>query len=180
MLTGTLKGARLKVPKGSITRPTTSRVKKTIFDTLRDVEGARVLDIFSGSGSLGIESLSREALRVTFIEKNPLAVKALKENLERCRFQQRAEVICAHYESAVKKLLRCDERFDLIFIDPPYSLYDGMKVEDFILAVSELLGEGGVIVIEHNYKTGAPAAGFRQRTKPFGGTQLSFFTRDEE
>ncbi|MBI2486297.1 MAG: 16S rRNA (guanine(966)-N(2))-methyltransferase RsmD [Deltaproteobacteria bacterium] len=180
VLTGTAKGRKLKVPKGKTVRPTTSRIKKSIFDTLGDISGLKVLDIFAGSGSLGIEAMSREAAHVTFIEKNPSVYKILRENISLCGFLDRATLIFAHYEGALKKLQKSWEKFDLIFIDPPYILYGKQQVNDFINGVSELLENEGVIVIEHNYKIDDTPMGFRRITKSFGGTQVSFFRRGEE
>ncbi|MGH7889553.1 MAG: 16S rRNA (guanine(966)-N(2))-methyltransferase RsmD [Thermodesulfobacteriota bacterium] len=180
VLTGTAKGRRLKVPKGKTVRPTTSRIKKSIFDTLGDISGFKVLDIFAGSGSLGIESLSRDASHVTFIEKNPIVYKALRENISLCGFADRATLVPYHYEDALKKLQKRGERFKLIFIDPPYFIYEKQLVDDFINGASELLEDGGVIVIEHNYKIEDTPIGFLRITKPFGGTQVSFFRRGGE
>lgn len=180
VLTGEAKGRKLKVPKGSAVRPTTSRVKKTIFDTLGDLSGFKVLDIFAGSGGLGIEALSQGAAHVTFIEKNPLVYRVLRENLHLCGFLDRANLICAHYEGALKRLKKSGKKFDLIFIDPPYILYKRKQVGDFILQLSELLEEDGTIVIEHNYRIENSIKGFKRITKPFGETNLSLFRRGDE
>lgn len=177
VLTGTAKGRRLKVPKGNTVRPTTSRIKKSIFDTLGDISGLKVLDIFAGSGSLGIESLSRDASHVTFIEKNPIVNEVLRKNISLCGFLDRATLIFAHYEGALKRLQKKGEKFDLIFIDPPYVLYGKQQVSNFIDEASGLLEDCGVIVIEHNYKIRDTSMGFIRITKPFGGTQVSFFRR---
>ncbi len=180
VLTGEAKGRKLKVPKGRTVRPTTSRIKKTIFDTLGDISGFNVLDIFAGSGGLGIEALSRGAAHVTFIEKNPMVYRILRENISLCGFLDRTTSICAHYEGAVKRLKKSGKKFDLIFIDPPYILYRRKQVGDFILQLSELLEEDGTIVIEHSYRIEDSLKGFKRVTKPFGGTQLSLFRRGDE
>ncbi len=180
VLTGKAKGRRLKVPKGRTIRPTTSRVKKAIFDTLWDISGFKVLDIFAGSGGLGIEALSRGADHVTFIEKNPLVYKVLRENINRCGFLDKTNLICAHYEGALKRLKKSGKKFDLIFIDPPYILYGKKQVGDFINQLFELLERDGTIVIEHNYRIEDSVEGFKRTTKPFGGTQLSLFRRGGE
>ncbi len=177
VLTGSHKGRKLKVPKGQKIRPTTSRVKKSIFDRLGDISGLRALDIFAGSGGLGIESLSRGASQVTFIEKDPGVFKILCHNISACGFVNKATLICAHYEEAVKKLAVNKEIFDLIFIDPPYLLYKVMKVEDFITMTSDVLSDDGMIVIEHDHKIEDTPSGFERFTKPFGGTHVSYFTR---
>jgi len=180
VLTGSVKGRKLKVPKGQKIRPTTSRVKKSIFDTLGDISGVRVLDIFAGSGGLGIESLSRGAEHVTFIEKDPSVFKILKENYARCGFLDKATPICSHYKEALLRLRSKKKIFDLIFIDPPYKLYDSLEVKDFILDVSELLHDEGHAVIEHDHKIEDAPPGFLRVTKPFGGTHVSYFRKGEQ
>lgn len=178
VLTGSQKGRKLKVPKGSNVRPPTSRVKKSIFDRLGDISGLRVLDVFAGSGSLGIESLSRNTEHVTFIEKDPSTVKVLTENLTKCGFLQNASLICAGYEEALRKLKRNNECYDLIFVDPPYDLYKTKEVSDFVENAGELLHELGILVIEHDHKIQDSPAGFSRFTKPFGGTHVSYFTKE--
>jgi 16S rRNA (guanine966-N2)-methyltransferase len=180
VLTGTAKGRNLKVPKGQKIRPMTSRVKKSVFDTLGDISEMKVLDIFAGSGGLGIESISRGAAHVTAIEKDPLVFKIIKENYEHCGFTDKASLICFDYKVALAKLRSKNEVFDLIFIDPPYKLYSTLEVKDFILDVEELLDDDGVIVIEHNYKTEDTPPGFARVTKPFGETQVSYFRKGEQ
>jgi len=178
VLTGSQKGRKLKVPKGQKIRPTTSRVKKSIFDRLGDISGLRVLDIFAGSGGLGIESLSRNVMHVTFIEKDPSVFKILSENLTKCGFLESAAPICADYEDALRRLKRKGESYDLIFVDPPYNLYNTKEVSDFVLNAGELLPEGGLLVIEHDHKLEDTPAGFSRFTKPFGGTHVSYFTKE--
>jgi 16S rRNA (guanine(966)-N(2))-methyltransferase RsmD len=180
VLTGKAKGRRLKVPKGKSVRPTTGRVKKTIFDMLGDIKGLKVLDLFAGSGSLGIEALSRDVAHVTFVEKDPSVCRVLKENITLCGFIDRADLICSYYEGALKRLKKGGQKFDLVFIDPPYISYGTKEVSDFIDDVAELLEENGVIVIEHNYKLEGSPDRFERITKPFGGTQLSFFRRGDK
>ena len=159
-------------------RPPTSRVKKSIFDRLGDISGLRVLDVFSGSGSLGIEALSRGAGRVTFIEKDPVTFKMLTENLKTCGFLDSAEQLCSDYEAALKKLKRSGESYELVFVDPPYELYKTKEVSDFVENAGELLTELGILIIEHDHKIEDSPAGFSRFTKPFGGTHVSYFTKE--
>jgi 16S rRNA (guanine(966)-N(2))-methyltransferase RsmD len=177
VLTGSHKGRKLKVPKGRKIRPTTSRVKKSIFDKLGDISGLKILDIFAGSGGLGIESLSRGASHVTFIEKDPGVFKILYQNVSTCSFVDKATLVCSHYEEAVKRMAGNKEIFDIIFIDPPYNLYKELEVEDFITLASRVLSDDGIMVIEHDYKIQDTPPGFERFTKPFGGTHVSYFTR---
>jgi 16S rRNA (guanine(966)-N(2))-methyltransferase RsmD len=179
VLTGTIKGRKLKVPKGQKIRPTTSRIKTSIFDTLGYISGVRVLDVFAGSGGLGIESLSRGAEHVTFIEKDPSVFKILNENYLRCGFLDKATPICSNYIEALSRLRNKKETFDLIFIDPPYKLYNDLEVKDFIHETSKLLDADGVIVIEHDHKIEHTPKGFKRVTKSFGGTHVSYFRKGE-
>lgn len=180
VLTGTKKGRKLKVPKGKTVRPTTSRIKKSIFDTLGNIENTRVLDIFAGSGGLGIEALSRGSSSVTFIENNPLVLKILKENISNCGFGDRVSIINLHFEGAIKKLIKKNEKYDLIFIDPPFFLYENNRVGDFISNVSECVDNDGRIVIEHVYPTDDTLGGFVKITRTFGGNRVSFFRKESE
>jgi len=180
VLTGTAKGRKLKVPKGQKIRPMTSRVKKSVFDTLGEIQGVSVLDIFAGSGGIGLESLSRGADSVVVVEKDPTVFKILKENYEHCGFTDKAELICSDYKSALSKLRRGNEVFELIFIDPPYKLYEELEVKDFIENVSELLDDNGVIVIEHDHKIEDTPPGLQRTTKSFGGTHVSYFKKGEQ
>lgn len=180
VLTGSAKGRKLKVPKGQKIRPMTSRVKKSVFDTLGDLSGNKVLDIFAGSGGIGIEALSCGAGSVTVIEKDPTVFKIIKENYEHCGFTDKASLICSDYKSALSKLRKKNEVFDLIFIDPPYKLYEDFEVKDFICDISDLLHRNGVAVIEHDHKTEDTPEGFVRTTKSFGGTHVSYFRKGDE
>ncbi len=179
VLTGSVKGRKLKVPRGRQIRPTTSRVKKSIFDTLGDINGVLVLDLFAGSGGLGIESLSRGARHVTFVEKDPGVFSILKENVAACGFIDHATLIRINYLDAVKRLWADNEKFELIFIDPPYKLYKEMEVGDFIADASGVLAADGVIVIEHDYRLDREIEGFTRDTRRFGGTDVSYFRRGD-
>lgn len=177
VLTGAIKGRKLKVPKGRAIRPTTSRIKKSMFDTLGDLHGSRVLDIFAGSGGLGIESLSRGASHVTFIEKGPGVFKLLRDNVASCGFLDKADIICDDYEHATKKLGKEGSKFDVVFIDPPYKLYEKKEVLDFVSLVTNCVDYGSIIIIEHERHLTSEAKGFSRVTRSFGGTKVSYFRR---
>lgn len=180
VLTGSIKGRKLKVPKGQKIRPMTSRVKKSVFDTLGNIAGASVLDVFAGSGGIGLESLSCGVDHVTVIEKDPAVFKIIKENYEHCGFTDKAKLICSDYKTAISKLRKKKEIFELIFIDPPYKLYADLEVKDFIQDASDLLHDDGVIVIEHDHKIEDTPDGFERFTKTFGGTHVSYFRKGEQ
>ena len=150
VITGTARGRRLKTPEGMDIRPTTDNVKESIFNIIQfDIEGRRVLDLFAGTGQLGIECLSRGAREVVFIDQSRDAVKIVKDNLKTCGFT--APVL---QQDAVA-YLHGGGKFDLIFIDPPYDagMYD--KVLETVNSVDNLT-DGGIIVCESRRETPMP------------------------
>jgi 16S rRNA (guanine966-N2)-methyltransferase len=120
VIAGTCKGRRLVAPKGSHTRPALDRIKESIFSILFSVSGQTVLDLFAGSGSVGIEALSRGAVHATFVENNAAALRAMTTNLEACGFEQQSTILKQDVARALDKLARRNSSFDLIFVDPPY------------------------------------------------------------
>jgi 16S rRNA (guanine966-N2)-methyltransferase len=108
-----------------------------------------------------------------------MVYRVIRENISLCGFLDRATLICAHYEGVLKRLKKNGKRFNLIFIDPPYVSYGRKRVGDFINEAAELLKDGGVVVIEHNYKIEDSPEDFKRITKPFGGTQVSFFIKGD-
>lgn len=120
VVAGTYRGRKLVVPAGRTTRPTADRVREAIFSSLGSVEGLRVLDLFAGSGALGIEALSRGATTVTFVDRDARAVAAIRRNLDALGVE--AELLRSDYASYLRTARQSGQRFDLVFIDPPYRL----------------------------------------------------------
>jgi 16S rRNA (guanine966-N2)-methyltransferase len=121
VIAGRLGGRRLKAPRGRVTRPTSDRVREALFATLGDVRGASVLDLFAGTGALGIEALSRGARGAVFVENDPGAVRALAENLEALGIERsEAEVRRRDVLGVLRSARTGEETYDLVFIDPPY------------------------------------------------------------
>lgn len=154
---GTLKGRRLFTPPGVVTRPTGARLKKSLFDILAPrMKGARVLDLFSGAGALGIEAISRGAEHATFVERDHRAVSVLQRNLEELEIQGRAEVrpieVMVFLRRSRDKLA---ERFDIVFLDPPYR--DPLEPLALALAQAQLWRAHSAVVWEH-HKARDPAA----------------------
>jgi 16S rRNA (guanine(966)-N(2))-methyltransferase RsmD len=142
VITGSARGRRLKTPENEAIRPTTDNVKESVFNIIQfDIEGRRVLDLFAGTGQLGIECLSRGAREVVFVDQSREAVKLVKENLKACGMQ--APVI---QSDALSYLKGCG-KFDLIFLDPPY---DSELYEPALNQVRsvDILSDGGIIVCE--------------------------------
>lgn len=176
---GKVKGKKLFVPKGQKVRPTTARVKQSIFDTIYDFSNIVVLDIFAGSGALGIESLSRGADHVTFIENDLEVIELLKKNIESCNLASQYSIIPFHYSKAIKNLIKKNCYFDLIFIDPPFSLYETKKAEELIEQGACLLKDGGLMIVEHTKPLEHQNSKFFISTKNYGSNLVSFIKHNE-
>ncbi len=168
---GRYRSIRLKCPSSRV-RPTTDRVKEAIFSVLvHDLHDAMVLDLFAGSGSFGIEAISRGAAQVTFIEKTKECIIVIEKNLETIDAREKAIIIKADARTFIKK---CTSLFDLIFMDPPY--HKGLATE-LAPHVYTLLKVGGILVIEHSPREEIPLVAWK--TKQYGDTSISYFTRSE-
>ena len=123
VIAGSAKGRRLFAPKGTETRPTSDRVKESLFNILGErVIGGAVLDLYAGSGALGIEALSRGAARAVFVDAEKAAIETIRRNVEGAGFSDRATIRRASAKTALRDLTADGERFDLIFLDPPYRI----------------------------------------------------------
>jgi 16S rRNA (guanine966-N2)-methyltransferase len=177
------KGRRLQAPKGSATRPTASRVRQTLFDVLAPrVPGSRFLDLFAGGGGVGLEALSRGALRVVFVEKSPEAVAVLKRNLALLGLPAEAEVHRQDALVALQALADAGRRFDLVYVDPPYEgdLYQAVLEQ---VSRSGLLDPEGRLVAEHFHKRPLPeriGGLVRTRSVRVGDHLLSFYARGDD
>ena len=145
VITGKARGVTLKTPDGMQTRPTADRVKEALFSAIQfEVPAANVLDLFGGTGQLGIEALSRGAKHAVFVDQSEQACRMIRENLRRTRLEQDALVVRSDY---MAYLTRCREKFQIIFLDPPYA-------EDFLenslkmITEIDILQSGGIIVAE--------------------------------
>ena len=145
VITGKARGVVLKTPNGMATRPTADRVKEALFNIIQfDVPAARVLDLFGGTGQLGIEALSREAKSAVFVDEREDACRLIKENLKRTKLEQHGRVIRADYMAYLRT---CKEKFDIILLDPPYA---EVFLENALKTITEIdiLQTGGIIVAE--------------------------------
>ena len=145
VITGKARGVALKTPDGMATRPTADRVKEALFSIIQfDVPTARVLDLFAGSGQLGIEALSRDATSAVFVDEREDACRLVRENLRRTKLESQGRVIRSDYMTYLKT---CREKFDIIFLDPPYKeefLENALKM----ITEIDILQSGGIIVTE--------------------------------
>ena len=149
VIAGSAKGRRLSAPASKRVRPALDQVKEAIFNILFDVTGARVLDLFAGSGSIGIEALSRGARLAVFVEEWGPAVASMQKNLERCKFTDRARVMKSTVSRAIASLRREGQLFDLVFVDPPY-LKNLVQPTLKKISSAGILANDGLIVTEHH------------------------------
>ncbi len=147
IITGTTKGKLLKTLEGEATRPTSSRVKEALFSSIQfDIEGRRVLDLFAGSGGLGLEAMSRGADSVMFTDMAREAIDIVKENAKSCGFFDKCRYLSQDYRNYIRKASGRD-KFDLVFIDPPYSLECSADAA-VRLRDAGLLADGAIVAIE--------------------------------
>lgn len=179
VISGSAGGHRLKTLKSNITRPTADRVKESLFNIIADIiYEADVLDLFAGSGALGIEALSRGAGSSVFVDNNPDAVQVVKQNLEHTRLVNKAVVMVKNVFSALSIMSNQNKRFDIVFMDPPYNKgLIGPVLAD--MDKYRLLKEKGIVAVERSikdeiiYKTGEIAL---YREQKYGDTVLAFYS----
>ena len=177
VISGIAKGTVLKTPDGMLTRPTTDRVKEALFSIIQfDVPGAKILDLFGGTGQLGIEALSRGAKLAVFVDAQKSACSLISENLKRTRMENCAKVVCSDYANFLKKSL---ETYDIILLDPPYAenfLENALKM----ITEIDILQSGGIIVAERpvEKKMELELAGYtRSRDYKYGKTLLAIYRK---
>ena len=177
VITGKARGIVLKTPDGMVTRPTADRVKEALFSIIQfDVPTASVLDLFGGTGQLGIEALSRNAKRAVFVDERADACRLIKENLKRTKLEQYAKVIRSDYMAYLKT---CKEKFDIILLDPPYA---EVYLENSLKMITEIdiLQSGGIIVTERPFGKELPweFPGFsRSRDYKYGNTVITIYRK---
>ena len=178
VITGKARGINLKTPDGLQTRPTTDRVKEALFSIIQfEIPGAKVLDLFGGTGQLGIEALSRGAKSAVFVDEREDACRLIKENLRRTRMEQDAQVVRGDY---LDYLRRCRDKFGIIFLDPPYA---EVFLENSLNLITEIdiLQSGGIIVAERPLGKELPwdFSGYsRSKDYKYGKTLLTIYRKD--
>lgn len=178
VITGKARGVVLKTPDGLTTRPTSDRVKEALFSVINfDIPGMDVLDLFGGTGQLGIEALSRGAKRAVFVDAGEAACKLIRENLRRAKFEQDSVVVKSDY---LCYLHGCRERFGIIFLDPPYA---EVFLENALKCITEIdiLKSGGIIVAERpSEKVVLPDFPGYTRSKDYkyGRTLITIYRKD--
>ncbi len=176
VIAGVHKGRRLKTPTWDGLRPTSDRLRETLFNVVSSrVAGARVLDGFAGTGAIGIEALSRGAASATFIEEDRRAQALLAENLGRCGIENGYVIIRASVARGVETLRAAGQTFDLLVLDPPY----GLEAANVLNGVDALLAPDALLVFEHGRRQPVPAEAGRLRLGrdlTSGDSALAFYT----
>ena len=177
VITGKARGVQLKTPEGMLTRPTSDRVKEALFSIIHfEIPGAKVLDLFGGTGQLGIEALSRGASKVVFVDAQENACKLIKENLKRAKMEKEGQVVRADYQQYLE---RCCEKFNIILLDPPYA---EVFLETALTKITEIdiLESNGIIVAERPLGKELPweFEGFdRSKDYKYGKTLLTIYRK---
>lgn len=178
VITGKARGVVLKTPDGTHTRPTSDRVKEALFSIIQfEIPTAKVLDLFGGTGQLGIEALSRGASSATFVDEREDACALIRENLRRTKLAQDATVVRADYLSFLK---RCKNHYNIIFLDPPYAEVFLENALNYIIEI-DILQSGGIIVAERPLGKELPFefGGYtRSKDYKYGKTLLTIYRKD--
>ena len=173
IIAGSRKGHRIDAPKGVTTRPTSDRVRENVFNIIGPLEDASVLDLFAGSGAMGIEAMSRGATRAVFVEKDRTACRTIQRNLEKLRLTG-AVVVCQDVRNALAQESAAGRRYDLVLVDPPY---DQVPTLTTTLGqyLANVLTEDGLLVFESDART-EPELPLELRTsRRYGSTRVTVF-----
>ena len=185
IVAGIQKGRRLKEPDGRDLRPTSARVREALLSILAHrLEGAGVLDLYAGTGALGLESLSRGAGQVVFVDNDVASTRILRENVTRCGYHNQCLVVSQDVETFLASPPSSGQppTFDLIFVDPPYHTTDLARLLER-LSLSEKVADQGTIILEHFFKHAVPNRTgdlVRTRQSRYGDTMLTFYQRAAE
>ena len=178
VISGKARGVNLKTPAGTATRPTADRVKEAVFSIIQfDLPGATVLDLFGGTGQLGIEALSRGAKNAVFVDERDDACKLIRENLKRTKLEGEGRIIRSDYSAFLKST---SQKFDIIFLDPPYA---EVFLENSLNLITQIdiLQSGGIIVTERPIEKALlwDFAGYtRSKDYKYGKTLITLFRKD--
>lgn len=181
IIAGSLKGRNIITLDGKDTRPTLDRVKEALFGKLQfRIPYRKVLDLFAGSGNLGLESISRGAAHVVFNDASRAAIGTIKKNVDTFGVADQVEITCMDYAAALRSYASSGKKFDIVFLDPPYESSVAQRAAEMIFEL-DLLEEEGLIVIEHNEKfPPKPVPGVFSITdqRKYGYVHLAFLERE--
>lgn len=183
VISGICKGLPIKAVPGSNTRPTTDKVKESVFNMIGPYfDGGLAIDLFAGSGSLGIEALSRGIDHCIFIEKDVKAINIITENLKKCNLENQAEVFRTEASRAIKALEKRNLQFDLLFLDPPYQRIELYELAHTMVQKG-LLSSNAIILCEHEKGVDLPETIHTfslTRRETYGSTIISIYRKLEE
>ena len=182
VISGKARGLKLNTPKNEDVRPTTDRVKESLFNIINGyIIDGEILDLFAGTGSLGIECLSRGANKCVFVDVSKTSIDIVKSNIKKARVEDNAEILNIDYKSAIDKVKNKTYKFDIIFMDPPY--YENMFMDALKkIDESDILKADGIIVVEHDTKQEFPESIgklIKDRSKKYGNTTLTFYCMED-
>jgi 16S rRNA (guanine966-N2)-methyltransferase len=175
IVAGSRKGHRIEAPKGVVTRPTGDRVREAVFSILGSVEGARVLDLFAGSGAMGLEALSRGATSCHFVERDREAVRILRANLEKLHLTG-AVVVARDAATALREERERGRRYDLVLADPPYEAWEQHEAALAEL-VPSVLADDGLVVVETSERVEPALPLDLVTTRRYGSARITVFSR---
>jgi 16S rRNA (guanine966-N2)-methyltransferase len=170
---GTRKGHTIAAPRGLDTRPTSDRVRENVFNLVGPLDGATVLDLYAGSGALGLEALSRGAARAVFVEVDPDAARTIERNLDKLRLTG-ARVLRQNATTALAQEASAGRKYDLVLVDPPYDMYADLEPQ-LARYLPSVLAADGVLVVETDARV-EPALPLEQRTsRKYGSARITLF-----
>ena len=183
VISGKARGLKLDTPKNQDVRPTTDRVKESLFNMINSyIMDSNILDLFAGTGSLGIECLSRGAKNCVFVDKSKDSINIVRSNVKKVSVDNESTILNVDFKDAVKRLSTQNQKFDVIFMDPPY--YENMFIECLkSIDKFNLLDEDGIIVVEHDTKDlfeDSIGRLNKSREKKYGNTTLTFYKLEEQ
>lgn len=179
VISGSARGRKLKAPEGVTTRPTTDRIKESLFNIIAgDLYDCRFLDLFSGSGSMGIEALSRGAQKAVFVDNNKNSISVINENIRATRFEDKSLVLNLDISSAVSRLGNMGEKFDIIFMDPPYNRGFVESTLTYIIK-ADILSDDGYVIAEQSQEDKIPQIPGLEvfRVKDYKITKMTFLSK---
>jgi 16S rRNA (guanine(966)-N(2))-methyltransferase RsmD len=184
IISGINKGKKLYAPEGAQVRPTGDKIKEAVFNIIGPIdEEAVVLELFAGSGSIGIEFLARGAKHCTFIDVSRKSLNYVKKNLDLCNFNNKAKIILSDYEKAIINLSKNNEKFDYIFADPPYALNLSNNIINKVFEF-DIIKSGGLLIIETDKSEkvidNKDTNMIKYKEKIYGRTRISLIRRLEE